>query len=343
MTYTPYRRNSISAGCRILSSAIPPLAAAVLLISATAATALEFPDWSSEHYRDHPLVGSVWRGDGTETRLDTVVRAAREADFVLIGETHPNPDHHVLQADIIRTLRDDGRRPAVVFEMIPAGLQSVLDAHVREHPGDAAGLGARLDWEARGWPAWQIYQPIAEAALGGGLPMKAGDLDRDLIKRIGGQGVAALKPGQSARLGLDRPLAADLETELLAALRESHCNLLPEAMLAPMLTVQRARDGALAAAMIEAGGDGAVLIAGAGHVRSDWAVPAILGDMAPNTRTVSIALIEVEQGLDTFADYVAESENPLAPYDFVIFTPRSEVTDHCAELGERFANPDRAD
>jgi len=323
-------------------------ATALLATSPSAASAFELPDWASEHYRSHPLAGSVWRGDGSEADLDEVAGAAATADYVLVGETHPNPDHHRLQAKFIRALLVSGRRPAVVFEMVPAGLQTALDAYVRDNPSDAAGLGAALDWEARGWPAWEIYQPIAEAALEAGLPMRAGDLDREVIRTIGRQGAAALDQPDRERLGLDVPLSADHEADLLENLRVSHCDLLPEQMLKPMLTVQRARDGALAAAMIDAvsndaGTDGAVLIAGAGHTRTDWAAPAVLDRLAPGAKVVSIGLIEVEDGQNAFADYADAPDAPEARYDFVIFTPRSEVKDHCAELGERFANPAKSD
>lgn len=315
------------------------------LASVSAAPAFDDQDWVSEYYRDHPLVGSVWRRDGSATDLDTVMRAVEQADYVLVGETHPNPDHHLLQARIIDTMSDAGRRPAVVMEMIPAGLQDRLDAHLRETPGDAGGLGASIDWEKRGWPDWAIYQPIAQAALDHGLPIKAGDLDKDVIRLIGRSGAAALEREHRTQLGLDRQLSAEMESGLLRELKISHCDLLPEAALKPMLTVQRARDGALAAAMIAAGqDDGAILIAGNGHVRNDWAVPSVLLHLAPDANVISIGLIEVDKDLEGFADYTETSADagllPELPYDFVIFSPRSELTDHCAELAERFANPD---
>ncbi|MEJ8571318.1 ChaN family lipoprotein [Microbaculum marinum] len=328
---------------RSAAFALAALAACLLQppSSASAAT-LDARAWISEHFRTHPLAGTVWRGDGTRSDLDTLLTAARAADHVLVGETHPNPDHHRIQADIIRDLTDSGRKPAVVLEMVPASYQDRLDAFSRAKSADASDLGAMLDWEDRGWPAWTIYQPIAESALASGLSLRAGDLDREQMMQIGSSGAAALSADRVRALGLDLPLDDDLEAGLLEVLKAAHCNLLPEAALAPMVTVQRARDGALAAAMLEAGtADGAVLVAGAGHARNDWAVPHVLRQLAPEATVMSVGLIEVTDSLPDFSDY-AEGGTAM-PYDFVIFTPKSEIKDHCAELGERFANPARSD
>ncbi len=298
----------------------------LLFIATIPAQALDLETWQSTHFRDDPSVGKLFTGDGQETTVETLREAVLAADFVLIGEIHTNADHHRLQADIIRILADAGRRPAVVLEMVPQSLQSDLDAYVTIG-GDAAGLGAALDWEQRGWPDWAIYRPIAEAALAAELSLVAGNLDRETVQAIGQGDRTALHAAARDRLGLDAPLPDEVEAAILETLAEAHCDLLPTQALAPMLTVQRARDGAMAAAMAEAGDDGAVLIAGRGHVRNDWGVPAILAVKRPDATIVAIGLTEPPHEIGP------------SPFDFMIVTPRAEVKDYCAELAERFGKP----
>lgn len=300
------------------------------------ASAFELPDWSITNLRDHPLVGTVWDANGVETTLGALAERIRAADHVAIGEIHINADHHRIQAAILDMLAADGRKPSVVFEMIPERLGGELQAFQREHPSNAAGLGDRLEWTQRGWPDWSIYRPIAEAALRHGLTMAAGDLDRTLIRAIGKGGSAALEPARRQRYRLDRPLDPQTERALRKTLDEGHCGLLPQAALAPMLTVQRARDGALADAMISANNpDGTVLIAGAGHVRRDWGAPAVLMQRTQDKQVLAIALFEVGKDRDRLQDYPLE-EGGAIPFDFVVFTPRAETGDPCAGLKERF-------
>ena len=311
-------------------------------LPASPASAFEWPDWQSPHFQDHPLAGTIWRGDGSPADRAAIYSAVLAADYVLLGEIHTNPDHHRIQAMLIAELAAAGRRPAIVFEMIPAGLQGKLDDYLATNPDDATGLGPAVDWETRGWPDWSIYRPIAEAALKAGLKMKAGDLDRGVMQQIGKTGAAALDPAMAERFGLNQPLNPAQETGLMETLKESHCNLLPQAALPPMLTVQRARDGALADAMISAGEKGgAVLIAGSGHVRRDWAAAAVIKSRSPDAKIVSVALIEVDEAHNIYTDYDFAPDAAGSPFDYVVFTPRADLTDHCAELAERFGKSRR--
>ncbi len=309
------------------------LAGLAALGAAPAAAENLLPDWTATHYADHPLVGTVWSGDGTAANWSDIERAAARADFVLAGEIHPNPDHHRLQARLLQSMVGAGRRPALVFEMIPAAYQAKLDSFSGAAPADAGALGNMVDWEKRGWPDWAIYEPIADVALSSGLPIVAGDLDRETIRSIGRTGRSALGAAEQARLALGGDLPAGLTDTLTGILKESHCNLLPDQAIPAMILVQRARDGAMAAAMTEAkarGADGAFLVAGAGHVRRDLAVPRVLSQTAPGASVLTVALVEVDQEITDVAGY-----GGAGLYDFLVFTPRWDLTDHCAELEEQ--------
>jgi uncharacterized iron-regulated protein len=121
------------------------------------------------------------------------------------------------------------------------------------------------------------------------------------------------------RLGLDRPLADDVRQKLAREIRDAHCGHGADRVIDGFVVVQRARDAHMAAAMREAPGDGAVLIAGVGHVRHDVGVPRML----PDGETVSVAFIEVR------ADMTAP---PALDVDYVWLTPRVDDRDPC----ERF-------
>src|ERR671930_2741560 len=73
--------------------------------------------WHIGMGQDHPLVGQIW--DVEAARLidtTTLVQRLTNGRFVLLGEKHDNPDHHRLQAWILKQLSVAGRRPAVAFE-----------------------------------------------------------------------------------------------------------------------------------------------------------------------------------------------------------------------------------
>lgn len=286
----------------------------------------------------HPLVGRIWR-PATDEMLtpDDAAALLAAADMALLGEKHDNPDHHALQAWMVRRMIAASRRPAVAFEMMTTDQTPAIAGHLAASPRDAAGLGAALGWEKSGWPSWTYYSPIAQAALDAGLPVVAANLPREVTRAISkGEAPAGL----AARLGVEEPLPPALAADMAGELRAGHCNQLPERAVAPMVAVQRARDAAMAAAMADAARlpdlDGAVLITGSGHARGDRGVPLHLRRMMPGARIVTVAMVEVESGKTAPENYRRHFGDGLLPFDIVWFTPRLDDTDHCAGLAEKF-------
>ncbi|MFK7890488.1 MAG: ChaN family lipoprotein [Granulosicoccus sp.] len=302
------------------------------------------PDsWISEHIVDHPLVGTVWFGDGTRAGWSALSNAVSEADFTLVGEIHTNPDHHLLQSKIIDTIAVGGKKPVVVWEMIPAKNQAILDSLDLTTPESASTLGATLDWDNSGWPSWSMYEPIAVTAVEHKLPMRGAALERTFLRELATNGTDELSPELMTRLHLDEPLDQAASESMLDLLYEGHCELISRAALKPMQSAQRARDGAMADAMLSNpdSSQGAVLIAGNGHVRNDWGVSAVLEKSlkthSPNATVLSIAQIEVSEKHKQISGYTDfQSDPPI--YDFIVFTPQSEIKDHCAELQKRFGS-----
>lgn len=290
-------------------------------------------------HADSGLAGRIWdpRAEAFVSADAAMARAAA-SDFVLLGERHDNPLHHRLQADVVAAIAAAGRRPAVVWEMIPTSRQDDLDRW-RAGAADADGMAAAVDWAGSGWPPWAAYRPVAEAALAAALPIRAGDLPV-AERRAVAEGTLA--PDLRGALGLDAPLPPEQEAALLDALFEGHCRLVPRDSLGPMFAVQRARDGSLAAAMLEAdrsGADGAVLIAGAGHARRDVAVPQVLMRAAPGRAILSIAFVEVGPEDTDPAALVPPGAGGTPRHDLLWLTPPGPSEDHCAALRERFRKP----
>jgi uncharacterized iron-regulated protein len=289
--------------------------------------------WLSPHYQDHPLAGTIWTSDFKPVTAEKLETSVLEANFVLLGEVHTNADHHRLQAQMIEALVRAGRRPAVVWEMIPASVQAELDRHLQSGSKDARKLGTFLRWKERGWPDWAIYQPIAEAALSANLPFLGGALDSETSRAIGKS-----DPSQAnliLELKLDQPVKPGIVEALAKEIDAGHCNLLPKATLKPMIMVQRARDAQMAKIMMAATPkQGAVLIAGSGHVRKDWAVPSFIRQQLPDATITSIAFVEVAPERSSPSDYVEAIAGLGKPYDFVYFTPKADLIDRCAEMAK---------
>jgi uncharacterized iron-regulated protein len=316
------------------------LTALVLIVGyiAFAVPGCSVTSWKSTLGRNHPLTGHIWDVSSARfiDRQSLVTRLAR-ADFLLLGERHDNPDHHLLQAEVLRSLIAVGRRPAVGFEMFGLDDASAIAEHLAAAPNDAAGLGRAVNWNKRGWPDWAMYQPIAEVALEAKLRIVATNLPLATARKMSSDGLAALEPRVVRDLGLDRPPSESMFASIAADIRDSHCGYASEESVKAMVGVQRARDAQMAQSLIAAGDpDGAILVAGAGHVRNDYGIPVYLTAKAAGKQVISIAFLEVDNQKPEPDNYALPDPNGRLPFDFVWFTARVDDENPCEKFKSQF-------
>ena len=291
-------------------------------------------EWKSTYGLHHTLTGKIWDVSAASfiDRTTLVNRLAR-ARFVLLGENHDNPDHHRLQAELLRQLIDVGRRPALGFEMLDVDDAPTIAKHLASDPKDAAGLGEAVGWNQRGWPDWTFYQPIAQVALEAGLPIVGMNLRRSTVETLRRDGVTGLERSVVRQLELNRPVPPDIGKKMASEIRKSHCGYAPEDRIGTMIIIQRARDARMADRMIAAGRhDGTVLVVGAGHTRIDYGIPTHLRSKTRGQTLVSLAFLEVQGDKTVPEAYAVGFARDMLPFDYVWFTPRRANLDPCEEF-----------
>ena len=307
---------------------------------ASRAPRTSLPEWRAPHQRAHPLVGTIYEtATGAELSAEALLQQLRgiQADEplgLLLGELHDHPDHHQLQAWLIRALS-----PAEIgFEMLDERQEAALAGLLEQAP---TRWGETLQWTARGWPDFEIYRPIFEAAAARGAKLFAAHPTPAALFAVAKEGLSAVP--DATEIGLGEPLSAELDAALNAELVKAHCGLLPSAMIPKMALAQRVKDARLAEALLRAiervraqssPGDGkalVVMIGGRGHFRNDRALPHVLRARQSALKTRSIAFTPVEEGKVDVAEYAA-------PFDYIWFTPAHHGPEHdpCAELRARF-------
>lgn len=286
------------------------LVTAVLLVACQ--TVPPLPQWQSSEGLDHPDLGQIIDlRHRTRISAQQLINELADADEVLVGERHDNPDHHALERWLLEALAQRREQGSLLLEMLNPDQQEKVDgaqASIKrgEWPAD---LPAALEWQ-QGWD-WRLYAPLVEYALAQPYPLLSANLNRAEIRDIYRR-VPVITGAASAEY---------VRSELLKQIRGAHCNLLPEAQLPAMLAVQQQRDRRMAE-RLNAAPKPAILVAGAFHVRRDLGVPLYLADQGDTRITRVLILAEVEEPLQ------AEQA------DFVWLTPARLQRDYCAGLHE---------
>lgn len=184
--------------------------------------------------------------------------ASSPPDILLLGEQHDASEHQQLHRQAVQSLASQGRLAAVALEMAEQGHSTAgLSKEASE-----ADVRSALRWDDTAWP-WQAYGPAVMAAVAAGVPVLGANLPRP-----------NMRPAM-ADAALDAALPGPALKAQQQAIRTGHCELLPEAQIAPMTRVQIARDRAMAQTLAQAAvaGKTVVLIAGVGHVDPALGVP----------------------------------------------------------------------
>ncbi len=295
-------------------------------------------NWINTPQTHSPLIGKIWSSrTNSFVTLGKLVIELTKADYILLGEVHDNGDHHTLQAWMLSQIARNSS-PVVVMEMIRQDRKTILSDYLARPDANAIELGRILEWEKSGWPDWELYRPIAEAVFRYKLKLLPGDANKSDIRNIAKIGFEGLSKDAIKNLALDKQLSDKLNKALTEEIITAHCNVLPPAMISPMVQVQRFRDGSLASAMVDAGKQNetnVVLIAGNGHIRADRAVPWYVNRLDPDALIVNVMPLEVQPG-NKLQDLIERNPDGGPVADYFWFTPKAERKDPCEKLRRRF-------
>ncbi len=333
----------------------------IIFLTLSACQSQSLNNFSPEYeITQHELIDQIWSVADQKivTRKDLSLQLAK-SNIILLGETHDNARHHQLQAQVIteltNSLNNIKHSPIVAFEMLNQNKQAAINQFQSQYysPADNTTqlnsakkvelFSQRINWEKSGWPEWEYYYPIFYSSIDNELPIIAANLNIKTIRNVIKQGSIVLDQQYQdllTKYQYDEPLKKELMKEILS----SHCDMLPEKMLSPMLLGQQVRDLAMTQSILSSlpkktvpdKMNQLILIAGSGHTRTDYGVPYYLHQEAPELKIVSLAFMEVSKGEFNPTEYAkawSETAEKL-PFDYIWFTETAAREDQCKKMRE---------
>lgn len=250
-------------------------------------------------------VGQAPTSGGTAT-VARDVRGLLPADVLLLGEQHDSPEHHAIERAVVEQLAKDGKLAVLALEMSDYG--NTTAALPKDASEDA--VRERLRWNEKGWP-WASYGPAVMAAVRHGVTVVGANLPRERMRDA------------MAEAALDVQLAGPALKAQQQAVREGHCNLLPESQIAPMTRIQIARDRSMARTLAQEAQKGrtAVLITGSAHADKALGVPQHL------PVELKVKSVRMQAG--------APRDRDPAVFDAIWPTPALPEKDYCKDVVKR--------
>jgi uncharacterized iron-regulated protein len=140
---------------------------------------------------------------GETVAFDELIDQLEKKDLVFIGETHDNPEHHLIQVQLLQALMARHDLPlTVAVEFFQAYQQEVLDQYMKGSITEEMflkGVGWRKAW---GFD-YHFYRPLIVMTKQRGGQILAINAPRDITRKVARFGLSGLEPKEREELAVD--------------------------------------------------------------------------------------------------------------------------------------------
>jgi uncharacterized iron-regulated protein len=177
-------------GCALIKPAMPPLA-------------------SVEGVQGHFRIGRIIHLDtGKALSFDRFIDQLESKDLIFIGENHDNPEHHLIQVQILQALLARSGDLSVAMEFFQEPQQPVLDRYMKGTSTEADFL-RDVDWQKTWSFDYYLYRPLIFMLREKQSKIHAINAPNDIVKKVARSGLDSLKPEERDQLAKD----IDLDNE----------------------------------------------------------------------------------------------------------------------------------
>ncbi len=225
---------------------------------------------------------------GAEVSFDEMVAELRTKDLVFIGEVHTDPDHHLIQVQLLLALLDSAAPAGLAMEFFQQPQQAVLDRYLDGSLSEAAFL-EQVDWQRNWGYDYRFYRPLLLLARQRGARVFAVNAPREVIRKVARQGLAALSVEERGSLAGHIDLTRERHREYVRSAYAGHGHEnLPE--FENFYQAQCAWEDTMAENavrhLVETGRQ-LILLAGNGHIVHGFGIP----DRVRARENVSVATV----------------------------------------------------
>lgn len=155
------------------------------------------------------ISGPFKRGDiismetGKTLSFDRFIEELKTKRLVFIGETHDNPEHHLIQVQILQALMAGSECPlTLAMEFFQTTQQEVLDRYLEGELNETMFL-KKVGWH-RAWGFhYHFYRPLIVMGKQGGSKILAVNAPRFITRKVARSGLSSLKPEERSQLATD--------------------------------------------------------------------------------------------------------------------------------------------
>ena len=245
------------------------------------------PSWISKVALIREPIGAedIFRlPDGDPISFQDLLNDVEPSSVIFMGENHDQIEHHHSQVRTLQGLIEKNRDVVVGMEMFERSQQPILDQWTEGKLTQEEFL-KEIKWETTWGMDYNLYKGILGEARTHRLKVLCLNIERELVRRVGQQGISGLSPEDRAKLP-EMDLSDKMHRHYIASIYKTHqvgsakdfedfyqaqC-LWDEAMAETLFRFLQSAEGR---------GKTILVIVGSGHVAYDFGIPKRLHRRTP--------------------------------------------------------------
>ena len=190
-------------GCVLIKPLMPPLA-------------------SVEGVQGHFRIGRIIHlNTGKAVSFDRFIDQLGSKDLIFIGEKHDNPEHHLIQVQILQAMLARYGDLSVAMEFFQEHQQPVLDRYMEGTSTETLFL-KDVDWRKAWSFDYYFYRPLIFMLREKGHRIHAINAPNDIVKKVARLGLGSLEPGERNQLAKDIDLDNEKHRAYLSDVYKQH-------------------------------------------------------------------------------------------------------------------------
>jgi len=193
----------VMTACSTIPPPIPPLA-------------------SIEGVQGHFRIGRIVHlKTGKAISFDQLIDQVGSRRLIFIGEVHNNPEHHLIQVQILQALMSQYKSLTVAMEFFNDTQQSVLDHYLEGSTTETEFL-KDVGWDKNWAYAYHFYRPLLTMTKEKGRKILAINAPNPIVKKVARSGLSSLAPIERNQLASHINLKNESHRKYLYQIYKKH-------------------------------------------------------------------------------------------------------------------------
>lgn len=175
-----------------------------------------------EGIRGHFRIGQIIHlGTGEVVSFDQLIEQLGLNDLIFVGEVHDNPDHHLIQVQILQALMARYGLLTVAVEFFREPQQTSVDRYIGGSSTETVLL-EETEWEKRWGFDYHLYRPMMLAVKERGGKVLAINAPNDIVGKVARTGLSSLTPDERNQLAESINLDDERHRDYLRQVYKGH-------------------------------------------------------------------------------------------------------------------------